>query len=137
MTRASDADRERALRELRRHYAAGRLDEHELEERAARAAKARTRTELRLLLLDLPNDVKAKAGRAAVAVDRAALRMHVGAYGGVNAALVGTWALTGGGEFWPVWSIVGWGMGLAAHGYCSRALRRAIGGPARRRQLAR
>jgi Domain of unknown function (DUF1707) len=137
MTRASDADRERALRELRRHYAAGRLDERELEERAGQAARAKTRLELKLLLIDLPKDVRGKAGRAAARIDRAALRAHVAAYGTFNGALVGTWALTGAGEFWPAWSIVPWAFALGAHAWCSRLVRRALGAPPRRRQLAR
>ena len=57
MTRASDADRERALRALRRHYAAGRLDAAELEERVDQAARARYRAELRALFTDLPGGV--------------------------------------------------------------------------------
>jgi Domain of unknown function (DUF1707) len=137
MTRASDADRERALRELRRHYAAGRLEERELEERAARAAAAKTRNELRLLLFDLPRDAREKVGRAAATIDRMALRAHVVVYGTFNGALVGTWALAGAGEFWPAWSLLPWGAVLAGHAWCSRAVRRALGGPPRRRQLAR
>ncbi|HEY3019970.1 MAG TPA: DUF1707 domain-containing protein [Solirubrobacteraceae bacterium] len=138
MTRASDADRERALRALRRHYAAGRLDAAELEERADRAARARYRNELRALFVDLPGGVRAGAAKGAAArVDRAMLRAHAGAYATVNAAMVGIWALTGGGDFWPAWTIGPWGAALAGHAWCSRALRRALGRGPRRRQLAR
>ena len=137
MTRASDADRERALRALRRHYAAGRIDAGELEERAGRAARARYRNELRALFADLPGGVRAGAAAGVAArVDRAMLRAHAGAYATVNGALVATWALTGGGDFWPAWTIAPWGAALAGHAWCSRALRRALGAP-RRRQLAR
>ena len=40
--RASDAERERTVAELRWHYACGRLSPEELEERVARACSART-----------------------------------------------------------------------------------------------
>jgi Domain of unknown function (DUF1707) len=140
--RASDADRERALRALRDHYAAGRLDHEELEERAARAAQAQYKDELRRLLADLPRDVRRRGARVAERVDRAALRAHVALYGGTNAALVGTWALTGADEFWPAWSILPWGAALAVHAWCSRAFRRSVarlrsGGGSEARRLAR
>ena len=35
----------------------------------------------------------------------------------VNAFLVGIWAMTGGGYFWPIWSILGWGIGVFFHGW--------------------
>ena len=34
------------------------------------------------------------------------------AYVVINAFLVGVWALTGGGYFWPAWIIAGWGVGM-------------------------
>lgn len=33
-------------------------------------------------------------------------------YGLVNAGLVVVWAVSGGGYFWPIWVMVGWGLGL-------------------------
>ncbi len=45
--RASDADRERAVACLKRHYAAGRLGTEELERRVQRAYEAEWRGELR------------------------------------------------------------------------------------------
>src|SRR3954471_24474764 len=118
--RASDADREKAMRALRRHYAAGRLDDAELEERIGRAARARFRHELRALTRDLPSDVGARGARAIGHLDRIMLRAHVRAYAAVNGALVGIWALAcGGGEFWPAWSLVPWGLGLGLHARCS------------------
>ncbi len=38
---------------------------------------------------------------------------HLGVYVIINALLIGIWALSGGGYFWPVWPILGWGIGLA------------------------
>ncbi len=43
------------------------------------------------------------------------LRTHMVVYLVVNAALVGIWAASGAGYFWPVWSIGGWGIGLFFH----------------------
>jgi hypothetical protein len=40
-------------------------------------------------------------------------RSHVFAYVLVNAALVGIWAVTGAGYFWPIFPILGWGIGVA------------------------
>ncbi len=44
-------------------------------------------------------------------------RMHLLIYGGVNTFLVVVWAMVGGGVFWPIFSIVGWGIGLVAHAW--------------------
>ena len=38
-------------------------------------------------------------------------------YGAVNLGLVLIWALSGGGYFWPIWVIVGWGIGLGVHAF--------------------
>lgn len=42
-------------------------------------------------------------------------RVHAMAYVLVNAMLVTVWALTGASFFWPIFPLVGWGIGLAAH----------------------
>lgn len=39
------------------------------------------------------------------------------AYLVVNAFLVGVWALSGRGYFWPVWIIGGWGVGIVMHAW--------------------
>ena len=52
--RASDADRDRAIAELREHVAAGRLTLEEFSERVERATSARTLGELEALGRDLP-----------------------------------------------------------------------------------
>jgi len=52
--RTSDADRARAAAMLRAHFAAGRLDAAELDERLAAALNATTFGELRRVLADLP-----------------------------------------------------------------------------------
>ncbi len=54
--RASDADREAMAETLRRHYAAGRLDAQEFEERIDRCYAAKRLSELDELLTDLPRE---------------------------------------------------------------------------------
>ena len=55
--RASDAERERVVEQLRDHALAGRLTVDELDERSARAYAAVTRSQLAGLLVDLPTPV--------------------------------------------------------------------------------
>lgn len=45
------------------------------------------------------------------------LGSHFVAYLVFNAFLVGAWALTGGGYFWPAWILAGWGVGLVLHAW--------------------
>ncbi len=52
--RVADADRERAVEELREHMLAGRLDADEFEDRLGAAHQARTRAELDAARTDLP-----------------------------------------------------------------------------------
>jgi Domain of unknown function (DUF1707) len=115
--RASDADRERAAERLRAAAAEGRLSSEELEERLERAFAARTEGELGPLVSDLPE----AAGR----VRSSARRPDFGPFLLVSALLLGIWALTGMGYFWPVWPIAGWGISFLAPG--------TLGGPCRRR----
>lgn len=42
---------------------------------------------------------------------------HLVTYVVVNAFLIGIWAITGAGYFWPVWVLGGWGIGLALHAW--------------------
>jgi hypothetical protein len=52
--RIGDAEREAAVTAIGEHYAAGRLDRDELEERIEAAWRARTRADLAVLFTDLP-----------------------------------------------------------------------------------
>ena len=52
--RISDSDRERAMADLARHYADGRLDHEEYDERLDAIWTARTRADLAVLFSDLP-----------------------------------------------------------------------------------
>jgi 2TM domain len=42
---------------------------------------------------------------------------HLFAYVLVNAFIVAIWVITGSGFFWPVFPILGWGIGLFFHGW--------------------
>ena len=59
--RVSDAEREAVCARLAGHFAAGRLDQAEFEDRAGRAMSARTRADLRGLFADL-SETGARAG---------------------------------------------------------------------------
>ena len=62
--RASDADRERVVDQLRRHHEAGRLDGDEFTERMEHALSARWIDELPPLLSDLPDPDQPDAAEA-------------------------------------------------------------------------
>ncbi len=109
--RASDADRERVAERLRAASAEGRLTADEHEERLERAFSARTDAELEPLVSDLP-EVRTPRRPPRRGPDRD----HQRAYIAVNLMLVAIWALTGAGYFWPIWPILGWGIGLIADG---------------------
>jgi hypothetical protein len=53
--RVGDAERDKALDALGKHYAAGRLSAEELEERITATLQARTRSDLSALFRDLPS----------------------------------------------------------------------------------
>jgi hypothetical protein len=42
---------------------------------------------------------------------------HIVVYVIVNAMLVAIWAITGAGFFWPIFPILGWGIGVAANAW--------------------
>ncbi|HET9720572.1 MAG TPA: DUF1707 domain-containing protein [Solirubrobacteraceae bacterium] len=62
---ASDSDRERVAERLRQAATEGRILAHELEERVARALRARTYGELDALVADLPGASAPVRGRSA------------------------------------------------------------------------
>jgi hypothetical protein len=117
--RASDAERERTAGMLRDHAQDGRLDVEELEDRLEQAYAARTRADLELLTADLPR--RSSAARPERA--RRELRDHVRTFVLVNLFLIVIWAASGGGYFWPIWPIVGWGIGVACHASAVRGKR--------------
>jgi DUF1707 SHOCT-like domain/2TM domain len=107
--RASEAEREAAVRDLRGHAAAGRLEVDELEERVGAAFAARTREELADLRRDLPSLPRPRQSE---------FRGHLRAFIAVQLLLVAIWAVAGAGYFWPIWPFMGWGIGVMVHGLC-------------------
>jgi hypothetical protein len=125
--RASDADRERVAEALRQHHVDGRLDADELTQRLDRAYDAKTFGELDAVTTDLPPvQVPARPGAPLSprppdpgrAKAKAAFQRHLLWYLCVNGMLVVIWALTNLGEYlWPIWPMLGWGIGLASHAF--------------------
>jgi Domain of unknown function (DUF1707) len=127
--RISDLDRERAVAELKRHYASGRLDAGELAERTDAVLRTRTREEADAVVGDLP--APATAGPVG-------LRDHALAFAGVNGVLlVLSWATRdtnpgptdiGAGYYRPFWILGIWSLLLVAHALLTRRVtRRELG----------
>jgi hypothetical protein len=49
--------------------------------------------------------------------DKRDFKTHAVSYVVVNIFLIGVWAVSGGGYFWPGWVMAGWGIGLVVHGW--------------------
>lgn len=125
--RVGDSERDETASQLSEHFAAGRLDHSEFAERTEQALSARTRGELDLVLNDLPAlPVTAKPSTSTPATtevspsqlsERAEWRRSTLSTWAVFAVFfVILWAVTGGGYFWPVFPILGWGIGVAVSG---------------------
>ncbi|MBU8808526.1 DUF1707 domain-containing protein [Mycolicibacterium goodii] len=122
-TRAGDRERERTADDLGRALAQGYLEMPEYEERLQSVFSAQTTAELRQLVTDLPlatlrrNDPRRREAQLRAA--RLSVRLHLAAYLAVSVLMLGIWlavGLGGGGwYFWPVWPIMGWGIGVASH----------------------
>jgi len=126
---ASDRERERAVVVLRDGGAEGRLTPQELEEKVERALGARTRGELASVIEDLPEETGATKPASAVGEVHDDGRRQVAVYAAVNCLLIVVWAISGAGYFWPLWPLLGWGLGLARHRLQHGAARHR--GPAR------
>lgn len=121
----SDADRVRVIDSLK--VAAGQLGLDEVERRMSLALEVPTQAELARLAWEAPvlSDAAAAARPYRVSAWRdIGYRAHATAYMLVNALLIGTWALTGHGFFWPFFPIAGWGIGLGMHAFGVRAWQR-------------
>ena len=116
--RASDAEREHHAELLREHAAQGRLTVDELDERLDRVYAARTVGELSPVVADLPAPAPTPQPPSRGLTPRR-LRPELAAFVAVNLMLIVIWAATGAGYFWPIWPILGWGLGLI--GPCSWA----------------
>jgi hypothetical protein len=106
--RIADEDRERAAREIREHFAAGRLTEEELDERVHAVYQARTADELDRLRADLPRLPATAAEQRAelVARRRDLQRRLLQQTGGALvpfAICVAIWIASGASRsFWPI-----------------------------------
>jgi hypothetical protein len=116
--RVADSDRERTVERLRSAAAEGRLEPNELEDRVEAAFGSRTETQLTALTEDLPSERRSQRRRHQLA----GFHTHRTVYAAVAVGMVVLWALCGGGYFWPMWPILGWGSGLFFHGRAVRAV---------------
>ena len=94
---------------LRAAAGEGRLTPEELEERLESAFSARTEAELEPLVADLPAPApprRAPPARGTATTCAPTSRTML--------LLVAIWALTGAGYFWPIWPMLGWGIGVLA-----------------------
>ncbi|OJZ69923.1 hypothetical protein BRW65_21570 [Mycobacterium paraffinicum] len=121
--RAGDRDRERAAARLGQALAQGYLGLDEYEQRVQAVFGAHTTAELRELLADLPlerirrADPRRRAARVEAA--RRSVRIHLAAYLLMTVIVLTVWAAvaatTGATYFWPIWPILGAGIGLVSH----------------------
>jgi DUF1707 SHOCT-like domain/2TM domain len=119
--RASDADREQIVYALRQHHGDGRLTVSEFTERMSLAYEARTLGDLEGLTTDLPPLPPPPPERPdPVRVNRGRFYQHLLTYTCVNGFMVLLWVVTSifAGRalfFWPIWTLLGWGLALGSH----------------------
>ncbi|HEV7418438.1 MAG TPA: DUF1707 domain-containing protein [Mycobacterium sp.] len=121
--RAGDRDRETAANLLGQALAQGYLDMPEYERRVQMAFAAHTNADLHQLLADLPlarlrrSDPRRRTARNAAA--RMSVRLHLAAYLTMVVIVLTVWlavALSAGAwYFWPIWPILGAGIGVLSH----------------------
>lgn len=121
--RVGDRERERTADLLGQALAQGYLDMVEYETRVQAAFGADTATELHQLVADLPlaqmrrNDPRRQAARRKAA--RRGLQYHLAAYLTMVVIVLTVWlavGLTAGAwYFWPIWPILGAGIGVLGH----------------------
>ena len=128
--RAGDAERDATLARLTEASSRGQLDPVELDERLGAALRATYVAELEALTADLrPAPAESGSGRSHPTPRRrrpfwrrAGFQYHAVPYVLVNGMLVGIWAITGHGFFWPFFPIAGWGIGLGMHAVVAGSL---------------
>ena len=114
--RVGDEEREAVVAALHEHASSGRLDAEELDARVEQALHSRTRSDLAVLLRDLP-DAQQPAQRP-VRPSRAVARFRysAGVWAVFSVFFIVLWALGDSESFWPVWPILGWGLAVALQG---------------------
>ncbi|KKC03968.1 DUF1707 domain-containing protein [Mycobacterium nebraskense] len=121
--RAGDRDRERAAARLGQALAQGYLDLNEYDQRVQAVFGTHTTGELNEILADLPlerirrADPRRRAARVEAA--RRGVRLHLAAYLAMTVIVLTVWAAvaatTDATYFWPIWPILGAGIGLVSH----------------------
>ncbi|OBF31576.1 hypothetical protein A5724_21655 [Mycobacterium sp. ACS1612] len=121
--RAGDRDRERTAKQLGLALTQGYLALDEYDHRLQATFAAHSTAELRQLVADLPlaqlhrNDPQRKAARQRAA--RLGVRIHLGAYLAMVVVVLTVWLAVGltvgTWYFWPIWPILGAGIGVAGH----------------------
>ena len=122
-TLVGDRERERTADDLGLALTQGYLPMTDYEQRLQQAFAAQTTDELHALTGDLPtgrlrrNDPRRRAAAARAA--RLGMQIHLGAYLAGSALMLAIWLTVGltAGQwyFWPVWPILGWGIGVGSH----------------------
>jgi hypothetical protein len=123
--RCSDADRERVVADLNKHFTEGRLTLEEFDQRSSSAFQARTYADLALLTADLPSgQVVPAAEREPEPAPAQAPTQHgrwqeaagaVGSWLSVSAVLTVIWAFGDHHGFWPGWVVGIWGVFVLMH----------------------
>ncbi|MBI3225766.1 MAG: DUF1707 domain-containing protein [Mycolicibacterium cosmeticum] len=136
-TLVGDRERERTAGDLGLALTQGYLAMTDYEDRLHRAFAAQTADELNALTADLPtarlrhHDPRRKAASQRAA--RLGMQIHLGAYLAGSAIMLAIWLIVGltigQWYFWPVWPILGWGIGVASHIVPVCSVRRGVAQP--------
>ena len=114
---AADERMDAAYRSLRQRFVDGRITLSEFEEEVGKVYSARVHQEPRDTLPWYPSSAGVSVRSASSApwlrVQTVEVPAQVRVYVLVMAMLVGIWAVTGMGYFWPIWPMMGWGIGIA------------------------
>jgi hypothetical protein len=121
--RVGDREREKVITRLGQAFTQGYLSIPEYETRLNQALEAQTAGALNQLLTDLPVERIARGDpyrRAArVAAARRGVQIHLTAYLAASLLMIGIWlalaVAVGAWYFWPVWPILGGGIGVISH----------------------
>jgi hypothetical protein len=121
--RVGDREREKVIARLGQAFAQGYLSMPDYETRLDQAFAAQTAGGLSEALSDLPvgriarDDPQRRAARAAAV--RRGVRIHLAAYLAASLLMIGIWLAVavsvGAWYFWPVWPILGMGIGVVSH----------------------